>query len=434
MKLSSLKILSHMIFSSSKQMIVNFVLMPFMLLTSFLQLQAQQQDTLSTFLLEPSGKYAIGIRSLILVDSSRNEHYSRKTEFREVRVKIFYPVEISPEDIKYDKYLDKYPLEVIYDIFNSVGIDEKFIEMLQEMHTYSSSSLEISDTSQKFPVIIFNPGYFFGMTGFYTSIIEHLVSNGYIVCSINHPYEQPYVELSDGVAYLHKKRAFLTYLQWYISDFLQIRRKSSERRIERITRYFLKNLYLFDQVSDRWTEDSDFFIDYMTDMSKEKTGINVFAIMDINAVGSLGHSIGGAVAGKLCSRNPIVKAGINMDCFQFGNIIDNPLDVPLMLMQSEQFPDWNLGNTAIYKNSKSDFYRLTFKNGRHFIFSDAALFSRLMDQEDANQLIGNINGFYAGNIIKKYILEFFNENLLNIPSKILPKEVDNQLLIFEKVN
>lgn len=46
---------------------------------------------------------------------------------------------------------------------------------------------DISQKKEKYPVIIFQPGL--GATTYlYTQIIEELVSHGYIVLAVNHPY------------------------------------------------------------------------------------------------------------------------------------------------------------------------------------------------------------------------------------------------------
>jgi hypothetical protein len=49
------------------------------------------------------------------------------------------------------------------------------IRTIQKDDTFTSSNLEIKDVSTNFPVIIFNPGFYFGIAVLY-SLIENLAS------------------------------------------------------------------------------------------------------------------------------------------------------------------------------------------------------------------------------------------------------------------
>jgi len=387
-----------------------------------------QRDEAKTFLPTPTGDYSIGTSKIFLVDSSRTDRLSGKKKPRSIFVKIWYPV-ATDEDIAFDNYLSDYPTDVIADIFSSNGLSEKLIDELRQMPAFSLSNLEISNYNDKFPTLIFNPGFYFGISDFYTSMIENLASNGYIVCSVNHPYEQPFVELQEENALLKKKKAQLAYLQLFIADLFQIRTRDTPEKIERITRYYLRKLSRLDKAVRRWTLDTNFFIDHIEAMSKLDSS-SIYSIMDIDRIGAFGQSLGGATSGHLCVTNPIIKAGINMDCFQFGDMIDNPIDVPFLLMQSEHYYDWNLANTVIFRDSKADFYTLTLKNSKHFIFSDAAMIDNI-DKYDKIRLIGNIDGEKSKMLINEYILDFFNYYLRGIEPSILKKEKDNENIKFE---
>jgi len=388
-----------------------------------------------TFLLKPDGKYNIGAKKFFFIDSTRIDKLSNKKKYREIYIKIWYPVEKS-EKLNYDLYLLDYPVKVLADIFSSNGLVPELLEQYRKMNTFTTSNLEIKDVSTKFPVIIFNPGFYFGIADFYTSLIENLASNGYIVCCINHPYEQPYVETSNGSVLLKKKKAQLAYFQYYIADKLQFRKPTSKEKTQKITLNYLRKLKLLNKANTRWTKDSQFFIDYITKIKKNKNNENiddVFKIMDLEKIGALGQSLGGAVSGQLCAVDPRFKAGINMDCFQFGDIINKPLNVPFMVIQSEHYPKWNLGNSVIFENSNNNFYRLTIKNAKHFVFSDAALIT-LIDEKNKSNLIGKIDGKASMQTINNYILSFFNIYLLNKKTIVLNENKDNSTIKFEILN
>ena len=410
---------------------LNFYVFPILCLIISITAKAFN-DSSQTFLLKPTGNYDIGTKELFLTDSTRIETLSKSKTFRRIYVKIWYPTK-NRTDNKYDKYLTSYPKEIISDIFASHGLNNQLIDSIVKFNTFSVSELPINGNTEMFPLILFNPGFYFGMVDFYTSFMENLASHGYIVCSINHPYEQPFIEFPNGEkTFLKKKKAQLGYLQLFLANKFQFRKRNTPKKVEIITRNYLHKLSILDKVVRRWTIDTQFFLNYIKNKHSISKQIDVYSQMDLNNIGILGQSLGGAVAGEICLNDSTIKAGVNMDCFQFGKIIDNPLKVPFMLIQSEHYIDWNIGNSVIYRNSESNFFKLTIYKSKHFVFSDAALIP-LVKTEDKIKLIGNVDGVQSINTINKYILCFFNQYLKNIKSDLLEKETNNSIIKFEKL-
>ena len=385
----------------------------------------------SSLLPKPEGEYQIATQKLFITDSLRKEKFTRKRKYREIYVKVWYPVRAEGE-YEYEYFLNDYPSKVVADIFKSVGLDRNLVNQIKQTQTHTLSADFDLPSGQKFPVILFNPGFYFGMSDFYTAIIENLASHGYIVCSINHPYEQPYVESSGEDAYMKKKKAQLAYLQLFLMDKFRNFKIDTEEEIEAATRVYLRRLSRFDKIVRRWTADNEFFITYLEKVCNEPNAASLFAGMNLDRLGVLGQSVGGSVAGQVCLQNSErIKAGINLDCFQFGDIIDQPLQTPFMLMQSDHYFMWNLGNSVVYRNPQADFYRTTIKNARHFVFSDAS-FLDLIDAEDKKKMIGNIEGDETVKLINNYILAFYNFYLRGDSSVMMEDEVDNAIVKFEK--
>ncbi len=384
-----------------------------------------------TLLPKPTGEYQIATQKLFLTDTLRKEKFTSRRKYREIYVKIWYPVRAEGE-YEYEYFLNDYPTKVVADIFKSVGLDRDLVDIIKQTQTHSLSEDFELPSGQKFPVILFNPGFYFGMSDFYTAIIENLASHGYIVCCINHPYEQPFVESSGKDAYMKKKKAQLAYLPLFLMEKFRNFKIDTDEEIEATTRLYLKKLKRFDKILRRWTADNEFFISYLEKVSNSPTSPSLFAGMNLDRMGVLGQSVGGSVSGQLCLQNSErIKAGINLDCFQFGDMIDEPLQTPFMLMQSEHYPLWILGNSVVYRNHQSDFYRTTIKNARHFVFSDAS-FLDLISAEDKKKMIGNIEGNETVQLINNYILEFFNSYLLGESSILMDEEIDNEIVKFEK--
>ncbi len=382
---------------------------------------------------KPKGEYDVASEKLFLVDSLRKETFVKRNKKREIFVKIWYPIEKNGRAV-YENFLEDYPTKEVASIFKNIGLDKKLVSEIQKTYTYTLKEGYSYFEDKKFPVVIFNPGFYFGMSDFYTTIIENLASYGYVVCCVNHPYEQPYVEQSIGKpAKLKRKKAQLAYLDVYLVDKFKKFDLSTQEKIDAATYHYLRKLKRFDKVVKRWTDDNLFLISSLQNGKLTGVELPVFDNMDIENIGIMGHSIGGATAGNLClEHEELVKAGINLDCFQFGKMIDSSLNVPFMLMQSEHYELWNIGNSVVYRNVAADYYKMEVKNSRHFAFSDAS-FLTLIEEDEMKGMIGNIDGKETIETINKYIVDFFNLYLLDKESEVLGVKVDDDKFKFEKI-
>ncbi|MEN8119831.1 MAG: hypothetical protein ABFS35_05770 [Bacteroidota bacterium] len=407
--------------------------LPIVLLFLFLFSQKLVSQEKNTFLIKPSGNYSIGTTELFLTDSSRKEKLKTfNKSYRRLYVKVWYPSTESQER-NCSKYLSSYSSKIIYQIFKSKNISIKDIDELKNNYTYSCPNLDISKDEKKFPVLLFNPGFYFGMADIYTCYMEELASNGYIVFSIIHPYQQPLVIFSDGKkAKLKKKKAQLAFLEWTLKQKIKFEDITSKDMAEKHTRTNLKQLKRFNKVVDLWVVDSKFVIDYLYSANLDTSSF-FYSKLNIDKIGILGQSLGGAVAGQVCFNDNRIKAGINLDNFQFGDIVDNDMKTPFMLIESEYKKTWNIGNEYIFSHVKSDFYSLLLLNTTHFITSDAPLMP-ILTKEQQQSFFGAVDGRKIVSLINKYILDFFNFYLKNISSNLLTKEVSNSDIIYKVRN
>ncbi len=394
------------------------------------KLKSQESNT---FLLKPTGKYNIGTTELFLTDSSRKEKLkSFNNDYKRLYVKVWYP-SIDHENESYSKYFSNYSSKTIYKIFKSKKISIKDIDLIKKTDTYSSPNIDVSSEEQHFPVLLFNPGFYFGMVDLYTSYMENLASNGYIVFSIIHIYQQPLVVFPDGKkAKLMKKKMQLAFLEWALEDRIKTEKLNTQEIIEEATNATLDQLKRFNRVVDLWVVDNEFVIDYINIINADTSSI-FYSKLNTDKIGVFGQSIGGAVAGQLCFKNEKLKAGINLDCFQFGDIVCNDLKTPFMLIESEYQKKWNRGNKYIFSNVKSDFYSLLLLNTKHFITSDVPLFP-ILSKEQQESFFGNADKINSVSLINKYILDFFNLYLKDISSNTLTKEITSSDIIYKVRN
>jgi|GEM_PF-806657 len=371
------------------------------------------QDFFSQSVLpKPTGPFAVGVKSKSLTDSSRTEKYTHHRTYRRVQLDIWYPAQ-EPENQEYNAYLDGFSSALIYSIFKSKGIRLGLLDSIKQTPTYSYLNAKILPDKGPYPLLIFTPGFYFGMAPLYSAFMENLASHGYVVCSISHPYEQPFIRFNDGeTAFMKKKKSQLTYLQLWWAYKTQFRKPENPEVIERITRNYLRKLKRFDTMLDLWMADTEFVLDYLFQAQQNADSYSWLSQVDLQHIGAFGQSFGGAVAGQLCLRDKRVLTGINMDGFQFGDVIDNPLQKPFMLIQSGYSDLWNYGNSAIYAHPQTDFYMVDIPLARHLVFSDAAL---IPDIPEFNRLdmLGQVDGEKTIMGLNKLILAFFNRYLRN---------------------
>ena len=108
----------------------------------------------------------------------------------------------------------------------------------------------------------------------------------------------------------------------------------------------------------------------MADEGEEWPGL-----IDFDRIGVMGHSLGGATAGQLTVVDSRIKAGINMDGFQFGDLIDSPLTVPFMFIAPERpwSGEHNNTNDLFSLRAKSKTYLVNITGFQHSSFSDLVL-------------------------------------------------------------
>lgn len=128
-----------------------------------------------------TGKYKVGAQDIHLITNRDEPITPEKGDKRELMIKAWYPANINNED-----------KEVFLNQAERIGFASKHglptstFNYLDHVNTNTFVNPAVEDG--KFPVLIFSHGQYSNATGYY-SIIEEIVSHGYIVLNINHTYE-----------------------------------------------------------------------------------------------------------------------------------------------------------------------------------------------------------------------------------------------------
>ncbi len=348
---------------------------------------------------KPRGPYQVGTFARHLIDRSRRErHASSPQAPRELMIQVWYPAK------------------------NETGVRAWYRDPrmntaksyhLRWVKTHSFWNLPVAEEPRTFPVLLFSPSSG-GFRSQNTFEVEELVSQGYIVVGIDHPYSSSRVVFPGGR---------IVYSLPWVDTSSQAAYEESNRKVE---------LMVEDHVAD-----ARFVLDQMERWNRLDSGELLAGRMDLTKVGVFGHSFGGSLAASLCVADPRVVAGINMDGWMFGDTEKTGVAKPFFFMYSGdgRAPDRaeinrlpadarvegerNLIDWQSMENSLHHFggYYLTILGSGHGNYSDLVLFKRVPVFSGPKPL----DPYRVFEIINAYTLAFFDRYIRNRPAPLLDR-------------
>ncbi|WP_230199098.1 alpha/beta hydrolase family protein [Risungbinella massiliensis] len=361
---------------------------------------------------KPSGPYQVGTQTFHMIDPNRDEIWTKAShDKRELMVQIWYPAQNSkdnkpkalfPEDTTtFQKFTQAYA--------NGLGVPSFVLDYWKYIKSNSYEGVDVLSSKTPYPVVLLSHG--FGTTRIlHTSQAEHLASNGFIVIAIDHTYSTTATVFPDG-------RVTGLQTEMNLDSFFETNSK----------------------LGMVWTEDIGFIINQLEKMQSGIVQSKFQGKLDLQNLGIMGHSVGGATAFNALYLNSKIKAGINMDGTLYDRDDRNNISKPFMFIQAEDFmvqrKKMESGNipTAERKTmniSDEQFNRLkqeklkeyqiidnvvkhgglmiSVKGAAHFNFTDLQLFSDLFSLLG---MTGDIDGERSAMIVNQYVLDFFNKHL-----------------------
>ncbi|MBD8498770.1 chlorophyllase/cutinase-like alpha/beta fold protein [Paenibacillus arenosi] len=355
------------------------------------------------------GPYKVGTERFHWVDKSRPETFTADSkDHRELMIQVWYPTNASSASHKLEPYAtNPTSMAKAYEGYMKIPAAQ-FLPLLSST-THSLIKAPIAESKQKHPVLILSHG--FGMLNdTYRFIAEPLASEGYIVVSVQHTYNSLITTFPNGK----------------IANFNGTNADSTS--------------YLDRLITKVWVKDIQFVLDHLDQLS-EKQSYPIWKQADLNRVGMLGHSFGGATAAQVMLQDSRVKAGINMDGGFFGRVIpETGIPGPFMLMNASYDGLKNLESIdpkqsaeaqgldekkitemlkhviARYKQAVRFSYSVSFRHADHGTFSDTPLITPSPESNDASRLQ---TVYRTHSSINAYALDFFDHFLKGKPSKLL---------------
>jgi pimeloyl-ACP methyl ester carboxylesterase len=339
---------------------------------------------------KPTGGYNTTMSALKLTDNSRIDPFSPNSAHRAVMISAFSPVKTTctPSTIlsspnKTAAFEDN--------VFNAqygipLGTFEQFALEICEPASQPSHPVK-GDT--QYPVLLFS-----GALGtsrlFYNTIAQSVASHGYIVITIDHPYDADIVEFPDGS----------TILQGNITTDEQVE-LSVKTRAEDIS-------FVMDQLSNA---------SVVTQLFPGRK-----SVVHVQKAGVFGHSLGGATAGEALLRDSRLVAGINFDGTMFGPVVQEGLNRPFILFGHEnktRAVDSDYTWAAIWPKLTGWKREFELKGSEHYTFSDVPDFASLLGLNGNSSdilapIIGMIDSSRALDVITDYTTAFFDKFLRGV--------------------
>jgi platelet-activating factor acetylhydrolase isoform II len=242
---------------------------------------------ISATLPAPTGRLAVGRVTVEWVDRSRIEPLSPDHGYRTLMVDVWYPADASSASLA--PYLDGAAFERA---LGAAGLRRQVggaYDAIREgrVQTHAVAGASFSRAVARAPVLVFSPGG--GLVReVYAAQIEDLVSHGYIVAAISHPY--------DAIVTVYPDDHWITYdpKRWpEIPDFPG--------------RWNLNQL--------EWhAKDIRFVLDELERANHAGTpGLPFAGHLDFGRVGAFGHSFGGVAAAQACQSDRRIRACLNED-------------------------------------------------------------------------------------------------------------------------
>jgi len=345
----------------------------------------------------PDGPHAVGTHEYLWIDEKREEPFTKDpSDRRHLLARVWYPADPSPEKETAFYVLDgnEYPEKSIY-------------RRGQTIKTNAVADAPLASRPDPFPLLIYQPG---GGTARFIATFqaEQLASRGYVIISADH------AGLSETVLYPDGYR--------FVADTMLAPKEIGHFRDDVLNNWG----WLEREVFPTWLADAAYTLDKIEELARTP-GQLFDKKLDLDRIGMMGWSFGGAVCLQMSKDDPRVKAVVDQDGQLFGDVWEKGTSRPFMLMHhgledkapkpednpvmKELIEMTQVRDRSLLERSTNDWYQLTIANTQHGHFSDFLLFFPKNPAE--------LDPYRAHEIIVAYTLAFFDQYLKSQSSDLL---------------
>jgi len=314
-----------------------------------------------------------------LTDRSRPDPFTHDNRHRSIMVSGFFPV----YDCGAKSFIPYMPPGTGFfmdEKFSVYGLPNGIFRNLK-IETCKEIPKNTRCPSGALPIVLFS-GALGTSRHLYNAMLQNVAASGYLVVSIDHPYDADIVEFTDGTII-------------YGTDI------SSDSEVE---------LALNTRVSD-----IRFVYQQLQNHSiAEKLFVGNRHGGKISTVAVFGHSLGGAAAAASISNSSIFLGGVNLDGTIFGPVLKSGLTHPFMLVGHENKtretdPSW----AEIWPRLAGWKREYEVQKTAHYSFSDLPLIAFVLGIQSrlpakVQEIIGTVDGERIMKLTIAYVTAFLD--------------------------
>jgi len=295
----------------------------------------------------PDGRYAVATQVYRWTDAARDEpRTANPNDRRSVIAQAWYPTarrerSTGAARLPYIDGANHMP--------EHVSVMPGFLlRRYDKIDSHAEAMAPLARGDRPWPVVIFSPGYG-APRAVYTGLATQLASRGFVVFTLDHPYESGVTQLPDG-------------------------RVVGESFLPGTNRTH----YMVDQQAVR-VADIRFVIDQLSRPEVLLPPLRNSGI-DGSKVAVIGHSFGGASAIAALSEDSRVVAAANIDGTPYGDVPDRVLTRPFLLLQSDYAETHhsdlfrNGNGKLLARMTTAQGFHYEIKRANHYSFTDAPFF------------------------------------------------------------
>ena len=251
---------------------------------------------------KPSGPHRVGSEIFRWTDSQRPETLTANpSDHRQVVAQAWYPTDTSTGPaVPYFEAQRHLPGSID-------GLPSFMFASFGRVATHATLGTPISHTQRTWPVLLLSPGLAIPREQ-YTALSADLASRGFVVITLSAPYESAVTVLAGGHVVGQTTHP-------------DVMGPPPHPAIERL-------------INIR-AADASFVLDQLSRLTRLNPRSPLAGHLDLQHVGIIGHSIGGATAVQVIAADPRFKVAVNLDGKLFGAQSAAHLNRPLLWIQSD---------------------------------------------------------------------------------------------------
>jgi pimeloyl-ACP methyl ester carboxylesterase len=306
----------------------------------------------STALPRPTGTYPVGRGIYDWVDDTRLNPYAPAAGTKqELAVWVWYPASVMPSS-QAAEYLPDYWARAI-EQHEGFVMGRLLSRDPRRVESHSWNDVDVSPQQLMYPVILLRAGGG-ALSSDYTALAEDLTSHGYVVVSFDAPYRTVITAFPDGRVMGRSAQ----------SDFDSMAYAAAEEAATKAMGF--------------WIMDARFVLDRLQQLNANDPAGRFKGKLNLEKVGIVGHSLGGATAAQFCHDDTRCKGGIDIDGIPFGSVVQDGLDQPFFFILSDHRKESGPEPRIVEAKMESIYNKLPtgkrwqvmIEGANHFTFSD----------------------------------------------------------------